>query len=43
VDHRTFWLDVLILILTLGKVIRREGISQPGQATTEYFMGNKEP
>lgn len=43
VDHRSFWLDVLILLLTLGKVIRREGISQPGQATTEYFMGNKEP
>lgn len=43
VDHRSFWLDMLILLLTLGKVIRREGISQPGQATTEYFMGNKEP
>lgn len=43
VDHRSIWLDLLILLLTLGKVIRREGISQPGQATTEYFMGNKEP
>ena len=43
VDHRSFWLDVLILFLTLGRVIRREGISQPGQATTEYFAGNKKP
>jgi len=43
VDHRSFWLDLMILFLTLGKVIRREGISQAGQATTEYFMGNRKP
>jgi sugar transferase EpsL len=43
VDHRSFWLDLVILFLTLGKVIRREGISQAGQATTEYFMGSKKP
>ena len=41
VDHWSFWLDVKILLLSVGKVIRREGISQPGQATTEYFTGNK--
>ena len=40
VDNWSFWLDIKILVLTLWKVIRREGISQPGQATTEYFMGN---
>jgi len=39
VDNWSFWLDIKIL-LTLWKVIKREGISQPGQATTEYFMGN---
>ena len=41
VDHRSFWLDLRILLLTIGKVVSREGISQPGQATTEYFTGNK--
>jgi sugar transferase EpsL len=40
VDHWSFWLDIKIILLTLWKVIKREGISQPGQATTEYFMGN---
>lgn len=42
VDHRTFWLDIKILFLTLWKVISREGISQPGHATMEEFMGNEE-
>ena len=41
VDHWSFWLDVRILLMTLWKVILREGISQPGQATTEYFTGNQ--
>ena len=41
VDHWSFWLDVRILFMTLWKVILREGISQPGQATTEYFSGNQ--
>ncbi|MBI2759639.1 MAG: sugar transferase [Chloroflexi bacterium] len=42
VDHWSFWLDIKILFLSLWKVIRREGVSQPGQATTEYFTGNEE-
>ncbi len=41
VDHWSFWLDLRILLMTITKVISREGISQPGQATTEYFTGNK--
>jgi lipopolysaccharide/colanic/teichoic acid biosynthesis glycosyltransferase len=41
VDHRSFWLDLKILFLTPWKVFKREGISQPGQATTEEFKGNK--
>ncbi len=41
VDHWSFWLDIRILLMTLWKVISREGISQPGQATTEYFTGNQ--
>jgi sugar transferase EpsL len=41
VDHRSFWLDIKILFLTPWKVFKREGISQPGHATTEEFKGNK--
>ena len=40
VDNWSFWLDIKIIFITLWKVLKREGISQPGQATTEYFMGN---
>ena len=39
VDHWSLWVDVKILSLTLWKVITREGISQPGHATAEEFMG----
>jgi sugar transferase EpsL len=41
VDHWTLGLDVRILALTLSKVIRREGISEPGQATMTEFMGSR--
>jgi lipopolysaccharide/colanic/teichoic acid biosynthesis glycosyltransferase len=40
VDHWSFWLDLRILLMTLLKVLRREGISQPGHATAEEFMGS---
>lgn len=40
VDHWSLWLDIRILLATLGKVLRREGISQPGHATSEEFQGN---
>jgi lipopolysaccharide/colanic/teichoic acid biosynthesis glycosyltransferase len=43
VDNWSLRLDVKILWLTLAKVIRREGISQPGHATAEEFMGNDSP
>lgn len=39
VDNQSFWLDVKILLLTLWKVLRREGISQEGNATMEEFRG----
>ena len=39
VDHWTLGLDIKILIITAVKVLRREGISQPGHATAEEFMG----
>lgn len=39
VDHCSLALDLKILARTWVKVLRREGISQPGQATVEYFSG----
>ena len=42
VDHRSFWLDIQIILKTIWKVIKRENVSQPGQATIEYFTGNKD-
>ncbi len=41
VDNRTFWLDIKIILLTILQTVRRDGISQPGHATMEEFMGNK--
>ena len=40
VDHWSFWLDIKIIALTLWKVLAREGITQPGEATTQEFKGN---
>lgn len=42
VDNVSFWLDLKILLLTVQKVIKSEGVSQEGQATTIYFKGNEE-
>jgi len=42
VDNWTFWLDFRIILLTIWKVIKGEGISQPGRATMDEFMGNAE-
>jgi sugar transferase EpsL len=39
VDHRTFWLDLKIIVLTVVQVFRREGISAAGEATMPRFMG----
>ena len=42
VDNRTIWLDLRILLMTLRKVIRSEGVSQPGHVTAAEFKGNQE-
>lgn len=42
VDHVSFWLDLKILLMTVWKVVSREDISGPGQATMSEFMGNEE-
>jgi lipopolysaccharide/colanic/teichoic acid biosynthesis glycosyltransferase len=41
VDNHSLWLDVKIIALTAWKIIKREGINQPGQATMEEFMGSQ--
>jgi lipopolysaccharide/colanic/teichoic acid biosynthesis glycosyltransferase len=41
VDHWSLGLDIRILLLTIWKAIKREGINQPGQATAEEFMGSQ--
>jgi lipopolysaccharide/colanic/teichoic acid biosynthesis glycosyltransferase len=40
VDHQSFWLDLRIFLITIWKVIRREGISAAGQATMAPFTGS---
>jgi len=40
VDHRSALLDLKILLLTVWKVIGRQGINQAGSATMEPFRGN---
>lgn len=40
VDHLSLGLDLRIIAMTFVKIIRREGISQPGRATMEEFMGS---
>jgi len=37
VDHQSLWLDLKIIALTIFKIIKREGISQPGEATASEF------
>ncbi|MCO5185694.1 MAG: sugar transferase [Anaerolineae bacterium] len=39
VDNLTFRLDAKILLLTIWKTLKRDAISQPGQATAEKFTG----
>jgi lipopolysaccharide/colanic/teichoic acid biosynthesis glycosyltransferase len=39
VDNRSLWLDLRILWLTLRKVLARDGISAPGEATMPRFTG----
>ena len=39
VDNRSLWLDFRILWLTLRKVLARDGINAPGEATMPRFTG----
>lgn len=39
VDNWSLWLDIKIIFITIFKVIKEEGIRQPGHATMEKFKG----
>ena len=39
VDHISFWVDLKILLITIVKVFKAEGISGRGVATAEKFDG----
>jgi lipopolysaccharide/colanic/teichoic acid biosynthesis glycosyltransferase len=41
VDHRSLWLDVRILWMTVKKVLLRDGISAAGEATMTRFTGSE--
>ena len=40
VDHVSLRVDLEVVFLTIKKVLKREGITQEGQATMEMFNGN---
>jgi sugar transferase EpsL len=40
IDHWSLWLDFKILLLTLIKVIKREGVNFSGNSVSSPFKGN---
>jgi lipopolysaccharide/colanic/teichoic acid biosynthesis glycosyltransferase len=43
VDHISFWLDLKTIILTVWKIVTREGIRHPGSETMPSFIEGLEP
>lgn len=41
VDHKSLWLDLKIIALTVWKILKREGICQEGHATMPEFRGTQ--
>lgn len=41
VENRSLWLDLKIILATIKKVIRRDGISAEGEVTMSKFTGTK--
>jgi lipopolysaccharide/colanic/teichoic acid biosynthesis glycosyltransferase len=39
IDHRSFWLDLRILGMTVAKVLKGDGVAEPGSATASRFRG----
>ncbi|MFF2483236.1 sugar transferase [Paenibacillus sp. NPDC058071] len=42
VEKQSLWFDLRILAMTVVKVLKRDGISQQGQATVTKFTGSRE-
>lgn len=41
-ENRHFWLDLKIILMTIQRVLLREGITEDGESTASAFIGNKE-
>ena len=41
VENQSFWIDVKIILLTIWKVLKRDGISQNNHVTMKKFTGSK--
>lgn len=39
VDNQSFILDIKIILMTILKVLKRDGINQEGEVTSDYFNG----
>ena len=39
VDHRSFWLDLKIIAMTVGTILQQDGVNQSNQTTMEEFRG----
>jgi lipopolysaccharide/colanic/teichoic acid biosynthesis glycosyltransferase len=42
VDRLSFWLDIRILLATVGRLVSPQGVATTGHATTTEFLGNQE-
>jgi hypothetical protein len=42
VDHWTFWLDLKILLMTVGKVLKRDSINTASGEIMPEFMGSQD-
>ena len=42
VDHQSFWLDLKIVLATVWKIVRRDGVSAADHVTMPEFMGSSE-
>jgi lipopolysaccharide/colanic/teichoic acid biosynthesis glycosyltransferase len=40
VDHQSFWLDFKIILATVWKIVRRDGVSAADHVTMPEFMGS---
>jgi lipopolysaccharide/colanic/teichoic acid biosynthesis glycosyltransferase len=42
VDNQSIWLDLKIIAMTVFKVLKRDGISQPGHSSAKEFLPQQE-